>query len=327
MQIDFIDATSARSVGFNTLIDSFRAAHAKLPAIAEDMFLFQESETGAQPNCLLNRAAWSFGENIGVKLATVFPRNSDPSCGLPTTQAAYILFDGQNGSPIAVIDGKSLTNLKTAADSALGASFLARVDSQTLLMVGAGSVAPDLIAAHLSARPSISNVLIWNRTESKAHALRERLESNQAIHGVSIDVASDLEGAVRAADIVSCATATSKPILQGAWLKPGTHVDLVGAYTPRMRESDDEVVRKGHLFVDSRRTTIGYVGDIQTPIASGLITESDILADLYDLSSGRHIGRSDYSEITVFKNGGGGHLDLMTAQTIVRELNGSSRKE
>lgn len=318
--MQFIDAESVRSVGFDTLIQSLREEHAKLPAVAKDMFLFEDSATGGQPNCLLNRAAWNHGQSLGVKLATVFPANSDPSVGLPTTQAVFILFDGTNGKPTAVIDGKSLTNLKTAADSALGASYLAREDAKVLLMIGAGSVAPDLVCAHLTARPGITDVLLWNRTASKAYALQERLERNDLLANVNFHVAYELASAVSTADIVSCATASASPILQGKLLKPGTHVDLVGGYTPKMREADDDVIKRGSIFVDSRRTTIGDVGDIKTPIEQGILTVDAIRADLYDLGSGRHPGRSNQQEITVFKNGGGGHLDLMTAEAIVRTL-------
>ena len=326
LSLQYFDAQAVRSVGYADLIGSLREAHARLPAMADDMFMLEQRAIGEQPNGLLCRVAWDKGQHIGIKLATVFPGNADPSSTLPTTQALFVLFDGKTGSPVALIDGKSLTNLKTATDSALGASYLARADSDVLLMVGAGSVAPELISAHLSARPSISRVLIWNRTESKAIVLKERLSINPAFENVDIRIISDLEQGVRHADIVSCATAASKPILHGEWLREGTHVDLVGAYLPSMRESDDVAIKRSSIFVDSRRTTINDVGDIKTPIDSGLITEADIRADLYDLSSGRHQGRTDPSEITLFKNGGGGHLDLMTAQAVVAKFQGESPK-
>lgn len=314
-----IDAATIRStVRYGDLLDSLQQAHTRPPAIAKDLFIFDgELGDGEGRNCFAARAAWEPGRYVGCKSFTVFPGNGASTSELPTTQASYDLWSGVDGRQLARIDGKTLTNMKTAADSALGARFLARRDAEVLLMVGAGSLAPDLVEAHLESRPSVSRVLIANRTASKAYALKQLLEDRKLAVDEIVVVDSVEEGA-RQADIISCATAAPAhaPILCGAWLKPGTHVDLVGAYSIDMRESDDEVMRRGSIFVDSRRTTIGDVGDIQIPLHSGVITEADIQADLYDLSVGRHRGRTNPDEITVIKIGGGGHLDLMTAVAI-----------
>ncbi len=198
----------------------------------------------------------------------------------------------------------------------MGASYLARDTVRSMLMVGAGGMAPHLIAAHCAARPSITSVHIWNRTPSRA----ERVASDIHLEGVSVDCVQDLEPSVRQADLISCATMSKQPLVKGAWLKPGAHLDLVGAFTPDMREADDEAVDVGTLFVDSRQTTIDEIGELIIPIRNGTISESDVVADLYDLCRGKHPGRTSDSEITVFKNGGGGHLDLMTTRFLLSRL-------
>lgn len=257
------------------------------------------------------RAAWQRGQALGVKLATIFPANA--SLGRPSIYAAYLLCDGTTGQPRAILDGTVLTWRKTAADSALGARLLARDDVETMLMVGAGAMAPELIRAHLSVRPSLRRVSIWNRSPARAEALARLLEDDAGF-APEVAVAGDLAQAVTQADLVSCATMTVEPVLRGDWLKPGTHVDLVGAFTADMREADDTVLRRGRVFVDSRDTTIGHIGEIEIPLRAGTITEADILGDHYQLCAGTVIGRTGPDDITVFKNGGGGHLDLMTAR-------------
>jgi len=184
-------------------------------------------------------------------------------------------------------------------------------------MVGAGAMASHLIRAHKAMRPSIQKVQIWNRTEDKANAVIAELEKEVSMADVTFVVADDLAEAAQHADLISSATGTTEPIIRGNWLRPGTHLDLVGAFKPEMREADDEVTRKSSIFVNSRQSTIAHIGEITIPIAKGVITEDEILADHFDLVRGRHSGRTSHDEITMFKNGGGGHLDLMTARFIV----------
>lgn len=250
-----------------------------------------------------------------MKLASVFPANAER--GMPTIASVFVLFDGETGAPLAVIEATPLTIRKTAANSALGADYLARRDVRTLLMIGAGKQAPSQIEAHRTVRPSLARILVWNRTASAAEALAARLRAQ----GLAAETTTDLEAAARSADVICCATASRSPILRGAWLAPGTHVDLVGSFTPEMREADDEVMRRGRLYVDSRWFTAGVAGDIVQPMRDGVITKADIAGDLFDLTQDKVSGRQSDAEITIFKNGGGGHLDLMAA-TLVYERAG-----
>ena len=270
---------------------------------------------GPAANHLLALPAWRYGDVLGAKLVTVFPANPPP---VPTIQTVYILFSGRDGTPLAALCGAEFTLRKTAADSALGADFLARRDVGRMLMVGAGNQAPYHIRAHCAMRPGIREVEVWNRTHEKA----ERLASSLAIAGVAVAATRDLEAAARRAELICCATSATLPLVQGAWLKPGTHLDLVGGFTPEMREVDDAAIRRARIFVDSRWFTVEHCGDLTQPIAAGLIAAADIAGDLFELCAGRRPGRQSAEEITIFKNGGGGHLDLMTARFLWERAGG-----
>ncbi len=280
----------------------------------EDL-LIEQPLGNERVNHLLIRAAWQYDQAIGTKLVTIFPDNPKQRT-LPAVQAVYIVFNGTDGSALAAIDGASLTYWKTAADSALGTHYLARKNVRNMLMVGAGAMAPHLVKAHRTARPSINRVCIWNRNVDKARELAARLTTV----ALSVEHTDDLEAAVRQSDLISCATMATEPLIQGRWLRPGTHLDLVGAFTPTMREADDKAMEIASVFVDARQTTIGVVGEILIPMRHGIISQSDIVADLYDLCRGKHAGRTARDEITLFKNGGGGHLDLMTARLLLEAL-------
>ncbi len=308
--IHFIDALQIRQqLQFTGLITHLRAAHREPPPAVERVLMQHRAASGTD-NAILVWPAWQHGRNLGVKVVTMFPDNRS----VPGVQGVYLLFDGNDGSPQAVIDGTELTYWKTAADSALGADLLARHDAATLLMVGAGALAPYLIRAYQAIRPGLRQVLVWNRTPDKAQQVAD------GVVGTVTKVASDLQAAVRQADIVCCATSSTQPLVYGAWLRPGTHLDLIGGFTPAMRETDDDAVRRAQLFVDSRWFTVDHVGDLTQPIASGVITRAHVLADLFELCGGQHGGRSDMQQITLFKSGGGAHLDLMTAQYIARQI-------
>jgi len=293
-------------VGFGPLVDDLARMHRETPADLRDMLLEQPGKMG-KDYCLV-RAAWQGGTALGVKIASVFPANG--SQDLPAIHAAYILFDGVNGVPVRSIDGNALTYLKTAADSALGSRLLARPDCRRLLMVGAGAMAPYLIEAHCTVHPGIETVRIWNRSAGRRDALTATLAKQR-----HIETAHDLAEAVGWADLICCATMTSEPLIRGEWLNPGAHLDLVGAFRRDMREADDEAIRRARLFVDSRKTTIGEIGELAIPIEAGVISKNDVLGDLYDLCADTK-GRQSPKDITLFKNGGGGHLDLMTARHI-----------
>ena len=293
------------------LVNALKESHKQAPADLKDMLMTSVQPELEPDNHMLIRAAWSHGNALGLKTAAVFPSNRTRST-LPVIHAAYTLFDGQTGVPAATIDGTSLTYYKTAGDSALGGKLLARKGISRMAMIGAGAMAPHLIRAHCEIQETIREVVIWNRTESKARELAQSLN----IPSVSIQATDDLESAVRQAELLSSATMTTDPIIRGEWLSDGTHLDLIGAFTIEMREVDDEAIHRSRVFVDSRKTTIGEIGEITIPIETGVMSESDVLADLYQLCSGTARGRDSDNEITLFKNGGGGHLDLMTAQFI-----------
>ena len=304
--VPYLDqAEIARLTPYGRLVDFLHQRHLDPPAHVRRVVY---SPPGDE-QVFLGLPAWQPEDSLGVKLVTVFPENPSRR-GIPSVQAVYVLFDGTDGRPVAFMDGTELTYRKTSADSALGSRLLSRPDSRTLLMVGAGGLAPHLIAAHRRVRPSIERVLIWNRTRSKADSLADR---------VGAEVADDLDEAVAAADIITSATMTVEPLISGDLLRPGAHLDMVGAFLPHCREIDDQVIRRATIFVDSRDAAVHECGDLVIPLRSGLITEDDIRADLFQLCRGEHPGRTDPDQITLFENGGGGHLDLMTATFIHRQ--------
>ncbi len=298
---------------YPSLIDALAELYRRGVDLVESFIVNQPTPGGGRADLIL-LPAWQRGRAIGVKLVNVFPDNG--ARGLPTIMGSYVLIDGTTGEHKLVIDGTALTLRKTAANSALGARFLARADARNLVMVGAGALAPHVIAAHLAARPSIRTVTIWNRTQKRAGELAARI----ALPGVTVVATADLEAAVRQADLVSCATAATTPLIKGAWLRPGTHLDLIGGYTPEMREADDDCLRRARVFVDGRMSAPEWCGDLCQPIAAGVIGASDIVADLFELTRGEKPGRGSETEITWFKNGGGGHQDLGCAQLLERRL-------
>jgi ornithine cyclodeaminase len=252
------------------------------------------------------------GRYMGVKAVTVFPDNRERD--KPAVFGTYVLLSAETGESMAVMDATRLTAWRTGAASALASRYLSRADASRLLMVGAGALAPRLIRAHASVRP-IREVAIWNRTRQRAEALASELADT----GLTIDIASDLETAARRADIVSTATISSEPVIRGAWLRPGTHVDCVGAYRPNMRESDDEVVRRARIFVDTRAGAFSEAGDIVQPLQAGVISKADVRADLFDLVRGTAPGRTSAEEITFFKSVGAAIEDLAAAIAVYEQ--------
>ncbi len=274
----------------------------------------QQLPNGAgDSDIFLSLPAWQGGRALGAKLVTLFPANEFNGSGLPSVQAVFVLFDGANGRPEAVMDGTALTLRKTAADSAAGSFFLSRKDAKSLLVVGAGAMAPHLAMAHCAVRAGIERVELWNRTRSRAETLVTSLE----LPGVEVTVSDDLESSARRADIISCATMATEPLIRGNWLQPGAHLDLVGSFRPDMHECDTAALTRATIFVDSPWSALEDCGEILTALEQGAISRGDIRATLFDLARDKHTGRSTDDEITVFKNGGGGHLDLMVAQVIL----------
>lgn len=261
---------------------------------------------------LLLMPAWLEGQYLGVKQVNVFPGNSVR--GEPGLSSHYLLSCARTGGHLAQLDGNELTARRTAAASALAARYLAREDASELLMVGAGRMGRRLIPAHRAVRP-IERVRVWDIHEASAAALVADLQAE----GLDAEVvpAEGLAEAAGRADIISCATLSRDPLIRGEWLTPGTHLDLVGSFTPFMREADDEVMRRGAIFVDTRAGALSETGDLIDPLESGVIAEADILADFPDLCEGRHVGRgalpAPEQAITVFKSVGASVEDLAAA--------------
>jgi ornithine cyclodeaminase/alanine dehydrogenase-like protein (mu-crystallin family) len=267
---------------------------------------------------LLLMPAWTLGEQggepfLGCKVVTVFPDNG--KLAKPAVLGSYILMSGATGEPLAVIDGTSLTRWRTACASALAASYLAREDAAHLVMVGAGALAPYLVRAHASVRP-IKRVTLWNRTRGRAVQAAFAL----AVGGIEVEVVDELEPAVREADIVSCATLSATPLVRGKWLKQGTHLDLVGGFTPKMREADDDAVKRARVYVDTRAAALKEAGDLTQPLKKGVLKKTGVRGDLFELCRGEAKGRSGNREITLFKSVGTAIEDLAAAMLVWRGL-------
>ncbi|RGP35278.1 ornithine cyclodeaminase [Pseudotabrizicola alkalilacus] len=292
------------------LIGALRVAHLA-PMPISDVVL-QSDPAGGQGQ-FVTLPGWAAGGPVVVKMVGVFPQNATLDPPQPAVQGLVALFDGATGAPLLVADGAAMTARKTAGDSALGASLLAREDVEDLLIVGAGALAPHFAAAHLAARPSLRRVMIWNRTQARAQAVAADLRAQ----GMNAIVAKDLDVAVTQADVISCVTMSDRALVKGALLRPGAHLDLVGAYLPTLREADDEALSRGVIFVDSRQNMQGS-GDLSQAVASGAITWDAVQADLFGLIRDGQRGRASADQITVFKNNGGAHLDLYTAAALAQ---------
>lgn len=298
MTVEIIPFAAEAKLSWAGLLAAFEAGHQLPRAEIDDMFLRRGKDT------ILNRAAWIDGLGSLVKVATVYPDNG--ALGLPSIHGAVNLFNDKTGELDALVDFHLVTKWKTAGDSLLAASKLARKDSRNILLVGAGTVARSMVDAYSSIFPD-ARFQVWNRSPAAAEAMASD----------RVTPVTDLKAAVKSADIICTATMSLSPLIQGEWLRPGQHIDLIGAYRADMREADDEVLRRASIFVDSRATTIHHIGELKDPIARGVITEGDVKADFYDIAAGVFRRQSD-DEITLSKNGGGAHLDLMTASYIAQ---------
>ena len=294
MTVEMIPFQAEKHLSWAGLLDAFEAGHRLPRAEIADLFLYRRDDT------MLDRGAWIDGLGALVKVGTIVPGNA--ARGRPTVNGIVNVFDDVTGELTALLDFHLVTKWKTAGDSLLSARRLARKDSRKILLVGAGVVARSMVEAYSSVFPG-AEFTVWSRTRQTAEAM-------------GLPVADDLEAAVRAADIICTATMATAPLIRGDWLQPGQHLDLIGAYTPAMREVDDTAMARARVFVDSRATTVHHIGEIMDPIAHGVMTEADVIADFYD-DPALFARRSD-AEITIAKNGGGAHLDLMTATYIAR---------
>jgi ornithine cyclodeaminase/alanine dehydrogenase-like protein (mu-crystallin family) len=259
---------------------------------------------------LLLMPAWS-PQTLGVKLVTVMPGAAQRGAG--TVQASYLLMDRHTGRPRALIDGEALTLRRTAAASALAAQWLARPDAQRLLVVGAGRLAPWMAQAHVALRPDLTHVDVWARNADAAEEVVETLREE----GIDAEVALDLRAAVEVADVVSCATTAREPLLHGAWLRPGTHLDLVGAFRRDMREADDAAILRARVFVDTFAGALAEAGDLTQPLERGVIARSHVRGELAQLLRGEVAGRGSVDDITLFKSVGTALEDLAAATLVV----------
>jgi ornithine cyclodeaminase/alanine dehydrogenase-like protein (mu-crystallin family) len=284
-------------LGWIGLTDALAAGHNLPKAEIGDTFLYRDSDT------LLSRSAWIDGLGIAVKTATIFPNN--PSAFKPVVNGGVNLYSDTDGTLEAIVDFHLVTKWKTAGDSLTAARRLARSNSRNILIVGAGTVGRSLHDAYSAAFPN-AQFTVWNRTTKNAELM--------AAERPALSVATDLEQAVRNADIVTSATMSTQPLIKGEWLQAGQHIDLIGAYRPDMREVDNAALQRSRIFVDSLDTTVGHIGEIKIPTEAGAISVNDIVADYYNISN---FTRQSDDEITLFKNGGGAHLDLMTSRYIL----------
>ncbi|MGD9616935.1 MAG: ornithine cyclodeaminase family protein [Alphaproteobacteria bacterium] len=309
-----VDAESVhRLLDFPSLIEALREMFRDgAEAPARHHHAIEPAAPDCSPGTLLLMPAWRVGDALGVKIVTVFPDNSGRS--LPSVYGTYLLLDAATGAPLAVLDGTALTLRRTAAASALAAGHLARPDSAVHLMVGTGALAPYLIAAHKAVH-SIRETRIWGRNPEKSAALAASLAST----GIIAVAVSDLAEAAATSDIVTCATLSPEPLVRGAWLKPGAHLDLVGSYRPDMRETDDDAIRRARVFVDTE-AALREAGDIVQPLRSGALAHDRIAGDLFGLVRGTSQGRRTADEITLFKSVGTALEDLAAARLAVGRI-------
>ena len=288
------------------MVEALREGHAQPVTGTTDML------TPMEGGEILTRAAAIADVGAGTKTVTIRPKNPQGTPPFPTVQGVFVLFDPDSGEPRAVINGALLTKWKTVADSILGASLLAPRHVRSLAVIGTGPMATSLAEAYAQTYETLSAIRVWGRTKANAEQLALRFGER----AMPVD---SIRAAVSGSDIVVSATAARSPIISGKWIEPGTHIDLVGAHGPNMREADDELIKKSSLFVDCRETVIDHIGELIEPIASGAIVREHVRGDLYTLLGAPPYARR-VDEITAFKNGGGAHLDVMAANYMIGEV-------
>ena len=300
-------ATLSQLLPYRELIEALRRGFQENKVNVPQRHHYTIGKEDEPAQTLLLMPAWDAKTNIGLKMVTVTPGNEKRS--LPAIQGIYILLDGVTGQPIILLDGPTLTARRTAAASALAGSYLAKKTLRHMLMVGTGALSLPLMEAHAACH-LIERIFLWGRDKEKAKAKAK--EARKA--SLPVEAIEDLALAAQSADLISCATLSSSPLIKGEWLQPGCHLDLVGGFTPKMREADDEAVSGSRLFVDTRQGALHEAGDIVDPINRGIIRIDKIEADLFDLCKGTHSGRKTDQEITFFKSVGTAIEDFTAAQ-------------
>ncbi|XP_010537141.1 PREDICTED: uncharacterized protein LOC104811948 [Tarenaya hassleriana] len=276
----------------------------------------RQNYTVSPPSSLLLMPSWSSSSSLpymGVKLVTHFPQNS--SMNLPGIHASYTLFSSITGQTLASMDGTVLTLYRTSSISGLASKILARDDSQVLIMIGAGALAPHLIKSHLAAKPGLKRVIIWNRTPQKARDLAETLSGDDQHKEITFESSDSLDEIIPIGDIISCATNSTVPLIKGKNLKPGTHLDLVGSFSREMRECDDAAIRRGRVFVDNE-AAMEEAGELVGAFERGVMKKEEVGGKLVEVMNGEKTGRKSSTDITVFKSVGSGTVDLLAAQLL-----------
>lgn len=303
----FDTRATREALPFDALIGAIEAmfvAGAEVPA----RHVHAIGDAGAEQGRVLIMPAWQ-GRHMGIKTVNIFPGNA--ARGLPGLFSTYILYDAATGEPLAQIDGNEITSRRTAAASALAARYLARADAGRLLVVGSGRVARLLPHAYRAVLP-IREVTVWSRNPDSALKLAAELRAD----GFAARASDDLEAAARQADIVSCATLATEPVIRGEWLRAGSHLDLIGSFTPQMRETDDACFAGARLYVDTPEA-LQKSGDLLGPMARGVFAPGDVAGTLEALCRGQAAGRRNDAERTVFKSVGTALEDLAAAILVI----------
>lgn len=317
--LTFNASAVAQSLPYDRLIATLETAFGSEVEVP-DRIQYPIRIPGQVDGTLLLMPAWRVGGVLGIKIVTVFPGNLQQN--LPSVGASYLLLDATTGQTLGMLDGEELTARRTAAASALASKYLSRADASTLLMVGTGKLAPHLIRAHATVRP-LQRVLIWGRRAESA----QRLANGFANEAYSVTAVTDLESAVQAADVISCATLATDPLIKGKWLRAGQHLDLVGSFTPHMSEADGDAVSVSDVYVDTRAGAIAEAGEIVQALASGKLKQADIVGDLFDLVRGTCPSRRSPQAITLFKSVGSAIEDLAAAELATQQKKGNSGDE
>ena len=299
----------ASSLQYGILIEALREAFSSKITAPERVQHTIENKNGSDATLLL-MPAWKMGEHIGIKIVSVFPENTTQN--MSAVHANYFLMNANNGKPIAIMDGTELTLRRTACASALAADYLVKKKADTLLMVGTGNLAPHMIKAHCVVR-DYSRILIWGRNEEKA----ERLALSLDIKDKEIVAKNDLKEALNVADVISCATLSQRPLIMGDWIKPGQHLDLVGAFTPDMAEVDSKAVAMSKIVVDTYEGALSESGELINALKEGRIEKKHILSDLRQLVMEEKNIRNDSNDITLFKSVGTALEDLAAAELAI----------